>query len=211
MARSSCLRLAPTRSGSRSAALREDGRSHESSWRGRVSDSQGRVKSLPATLPLGSQRVPRARKRPVGTCCPDWPCECRGDWIRTSDLLNPIQVVAGGNIARISHFTAYKSHASHILPFGPHIFHRFQGVSCSFLHSWMVMRRRTKAAVARPLVRCANRMSLPDSPVAKDDWRAFGQHRQSSIMTGPDKPSKPPEMIRQTGVLSGPGKVQQAK
>src|SRR5262249_442392 len=30
-------------------------------------------------------------KRPVGTCCPDWPCECRGDWIRTSDLLNPIQ------------------------------------------------------------------------------------------------------------------------
>ena len=53
----------------------------------------GTVQCLPATLPLGSERAPKIRKRPVGTCCPDWPCECRGDWIRTSDLLNPIQEV----------------------------------------------------------------------------------------------------------------------
>jgi hypothetical protein len=60
--------------------------------------------------------------------------QCRGDWIRTSDLLNPIQQVAGRKIARASRFTAYKSHTSYILRGGPHRIHRFQGVSCSFLH-----------------------------------------------------------------------------
>src|SRR5262249_17010638 len=34
----------------------------------------------------------------------------RGDWIRTNDLLNPIQAVAGWKVARASRFTAYKSH-----------------------------------------------------------------------------------------------------
>src|SRR5581483_1185941 len=46
-----------------------------------------------------SERVPKMRKRPVGTCCPDWPCECWGDWIRTSDLLNSIQEASRVNIA----------------------------------------------------------------------------------------------------------------
>ncbi len=59
----------------------------------------------------------------------------RGDWIRTSDLLNPIQGVAGPNVARASRFTAYESHASHILRSRPYIIHRFQGVSCNFLHA----------------------------------------------------------------------------
>jgi hypothetical protein len=59
----------------------------------------------------------------------------RGDRIRTCDLLNPIQGVTGPNIARASRFTAYESHASHILHSGPYKIHRFQGISCSFLHS----------------------------------------------------------------------------
>src|SRR6516165_4438448 len=41
-----------------------------------------------------SERVPRWKRRPAATGCCDWPCECRGDWIRTSDLLNPIQGVS---------------------------------------------------------------------------------------------------------------------
>ena len=93
----------------------------------------GTVESLPATLPLGLERVPKMRKRPAGTSCPDWPCECRGDWIRTSDLLNPIQAVAGRKIARASPITAYRTHTSHILRSGTHKIHRFQRVSCSFL------------------------------------------------------------------------------
>jgi hypothetical protein len=58
----------------------------------------------------------------------------RGDWFQTTDRLNPIQAVAGRKVARASRFTAYRSHTSHILRFGPHKIHRFQGVSCSFLH-----------------------------------------------------------------------------
>jgi integrase len=58
----------------------------------------------------------------------------RGDWIRTSDLLNPILDVAGRKLARASRFTAYKSHTSHILRSGTHRGHKSQGVSCSFLH-----------------------------------------------------------------------------
>ena len=49
--------------------------------------------------------------------------QCRGDWIRTSDLLNPIQKVAGRKIARARRFTAYRSHTSHILQSGTHKFH----------------------------------------------------------------------------------------
>jgi hypothetical protein len=60
----------------------------------------------------------------------------RGDWIRTSDLPNPIQAAAGRNVARASRFTAYKSHASHIVRFGTHRIHRLAGVSCSFLHDF---------------------------------------------------------------------------
>ncbi len=41
--------------------------------------------------------------------------QCRGDWIRTSDLLNPINEVAGVKIAKASRFKAYKSYTSHIL------------------------------------------------------------------------------------------------
>src|SRR5262249_41672241 len=33
----------------------------------------------------------RERSRLAVSCLSDEPCECRGDWIRTSDLLNPIQ------------------------------------------------------------------------------------------------------------------------
>ena len=60
--------------------------------------------------------------------------DSRGDWIRTSDLLNPIQEVAGPKTARASRFTAYKSYTSHILREKTHKIHGFQGVSCSFLH-----------------------------------------------------------------------------
>src|SRR5262249_856305 len=40
---------------------------------------------------LWSECLPTAKKRPVGTLCPNWPFVCRGDWIRTSGPLNPIQ------------------------------------------------------------------------------------------------------------------------
>ena len=49
--------------------------------------------------------------------------QCRGDWIRTSDLLNPIQAVAGRKIARASPFAAYRPHTSHILQSGTHKIH----------------------------------------------------------------------------------------
>src|SRR5262249_1251695 len=51
--------------------------------------------------------------------------------------LNPIQGVASPNVARASRFTAYESHASHILRGGPHKSHRSHGVSCSFLHDFL--------------------------------------------------------------------------
>src|SRR5262249_46661311 len=72
----------------------------------------------------GSERAPKMRKRPVGTCCPDLPCECRGDWIRTSDLLNPIHGVVAGKVAKAGDFSTYKSHTSHIVHPCAHIFHR---------------------------------------------------------------------------------------
>jgi hypothetical protein len=39
----------------------------------------------------------------------------RDDWIRISDLLNPIQAVAVGKVARAGGFSAYASHTSYIL------------------------------------------------------------------------------------------------
>src|SRR5215470_14055381 len=88
-----CLMFAQTRSGSRSAVLLGEWEQPRIKRPRKGIGWYGTVESLPATLPLGSERVPKLRTRPVGTCCPDWPCECRGDWIRTSDLLNPIQEV----------------------------------------------------------------------------------------------------------------------
>jgi len=61
-------------------------------------------------------------------------CKYRGERIRTSDLLNPIQAVAGRKVAKASRFTAYKSYTSHILHSRTHKIHRSAGVSCSFLH-----------------------------------------------------------------------------
>ena len=59
--------------------------------------------------------------------------KCRGDWIRTSDLLNPIQAVLAGKIARTDGFSTYKSHTSHIIRSGTHIFHKTCRVSYLFL------------------------------------------------------------------------------
>jgi integrase len=76
--------------------------------------------SLPSTYAAsGSQdkkkgRLSSADNRP----------SCRGDWIRTSDLLNPIQAVLAAKGARTGYFSTYESHTSHILHAGPHIFHR---------------------------------------------------------------------------------------
>ena len=40
---------------------------------------------------------------------------CRGDWFRTSDLLNPISEALARKDAKTSCFSAYKSHVFHIL------------------------------------------------------------------------------------------------
>jgi hypothetical protein len=134
MAQSACFMLAPTGVDPARRYRGEDGSSHESSCSGR--DRMVRNGEISArNSARGSERVPRSEKGPAGTRCPDWPCECRGDWIRTSDLLNPIQKVAGRKIARASRFTAYRSHTSHILRSGAHKIHGFRGVSCSFLQS----------------------------------------------------------------------------
>ena len=55
---------------------------------------------------VSCQVVSSEKRRPARTWNPGGPCACRGDWIRTSDLLNPIQAVAGPKIARASRFTA---------------------------------------------------------------------------------------------------------
>src|SRR5262249_48852356 len=91
MAQGACLMLAQTRSGSRSAVRLGGWVQPRIKLPRKGIGWYGTVQSLPATLPLGSEGVLKMQKRPVGTGCPDWPCECRGDWIRTSDLLNPIQ------------------------------------------------------------------------------------------------------------------------
>jgi hypothetical protein len=41
--------------------------------------------------------------------------KCRGDSIRTSELLNPIQAAVAGKIARTDGFSTYKSHTFHNL------------------------------------------------------------------------------------------------
>jgi hypothetical protein len=51
----------------------------------------GRISALNSAR--WSERVPRWKRRPAATGCCDWHSECRGDWIRTSDLLNPIKTV----------------------------------------------------------------------------------------------------------------------
>ena len=55
--------------------------------------------------------------------------------------LDPIQGVASPKTARASRFTAYESHASHILHGRTHKFHVFQGISCSFLQACVSVRR----------------------------------------------------------------------
>jgi hypothetical protein len=91
MTQSACLMLAQGWSGSRTA-VRLGGWEQPRIKRPRKGIGwYGTIECLPATLPRGLERVHKMRKKPAGTCCPDWPCECRGDWIRTSDLLNPIQ------------------------------------------------------------------------------------------------------------------------
>jgi integrase len=64
----------------------------------------------------GKGRLSTADNRPA----------CRGDWIRTSDLLNPIQAAPAGKVARTDHFSTYESHTSHILRSRPHKIHRFR-------------------------------------------------------------------------------------
>src|SRR5262249_28305228 len=101
MAHSAGLMLAPTRGRSRSAVR------HRGLEQPRIKVPRqgigcyGAVESLPATLPVGSECVLTANKRPVGTLCPNWPFVCRGDWIRTSDLLNPILWVKAAPSRRI--------------------------------------------------------------------------------------------------------------
>ena len=46
---------------------------------------------------------------------------------------DPIQAVPVVKVARTGHFSTYKSHTSHILHAGPHIFHRTRRVSYHFL------------------------------------------------------------------------------
>jgi hypothetical protein len=58
----------------------------------------------------------------------------RGDWIRTSDLLNPIQGAAAGVDARTSRFSPYEAHAFYILGIASHIFQPFSAASCTLLH-----------------------------------------------------------------------------
>ena len=55
--------------------------------------------------------------------------QSRGERIRTSDLLNPIQAVHVEKIAKIAAETTYRFHTSHILRFGTHNFHRSRPVS----------------------------------------------------------------------------------
>ena len=86
---------------------------------------------LPYTAIIDSMKIRKGRRNSRLR----QPLQCRGDWIRTSDLLNPIQELAGRKIARASRFTAYSSHTSHTLRSGTHRIHEFQGVSCSFLHN----------------------------------------------------------------------------
>jgi integrase len=68
---------------------------------------------------------------------------CRGDWIRTSDLLNPIQGAAAGVDARTSRFSPYGAHAFYILGIGSHIFQPFLPASCTLLHGWNPWKRTT--------------------------------------------------------------------
>src|SRR5262249_36841553 len=65
----------------------------------------GRISALNSAR--WSERVPRWKRRPAATGCCDWPSECRGDWIRTSDLLNPILGDKAGSSRRMSQMQAF--------------------------------------------------------------------------------------------------------
>src|SRR5207237_9715091 len=49
------------------------------------------AETLPSTLPFPRKEHFGGEKKPAGTYCPGRLCVSRGNWIRTSDLLNPIQ------------------------------------------------------------------------------------------------------------------------
>jgi hypothetical protein len=85
----------------------------------------------------GATLVPEMRK-PFDVLAEGLPVQwSRGDWIRTSDLLNSIQELAGRKIARASRFTEYRSHNSRMLRGGSHNLHDVQGVSCTFVHFFL--------------------------------------------------------------------------
>ena len=73
MAQGACLMLAQTQSGSRSAVLLGGWVQPRIKLPRKGIGWYETVGSLPATLPRGSERVPKMRKRSVGTGCPDWP------------------------------------------------------------------------------------------------------------------------------------------
>jgi hypothetical protein len=78
----------------------------ESSWPGRVSDGAGRSNLCPQLCPVVGTG-PKMERRPAATVCCDWPSECRGDWIRTSDLLNPILWAKAALSRRMSQMQAF--------------------------------------------------------------------------------------------------------
>jgi hypothetical protein len=78
----------------------------ESSWPGRVSDGARRWNLCPQLCPVVGTGC-RTGKKASRNCLLRLALRCRGDWIRTSDLLNPIFRVRGASSRRMSQMQAF--------------------------------------------------------------------------------------------------------
>jgi hypothetical protein len=78
---------------------------------GMVKIAAKEVSFLPSFLPGGLQPKKEARHNFLLRQA----LRCRGDWIRTSDLLNPIQQVLAPKDAKTGRISTYSSHIFHTL------------------------------------------------------------------------------------------------
>jgi hypothetical protein len=154
----------------------------------------------------------------------------RGDWIRTSELLNPIQEVLARKIARAGRFSTYESHTSHIIHVEPHIFHRTRRVSYHFLPAEFgpvarlnpvgarLMQFQVSCPACPPAVpyfgrcdrsrwaelRCARRWAEPKRAHPRDDPRECGPHGMVIGLPTQSSPRRPrPRDPGRVGVRQG--------